>query len=290
MSRRLKHIILSLLCCLLIHTSVQAQRDHALLVGISNYPEGNGWSAINGATDVHILEKVLKGKGFEVTTLIDEAATYDRIIEELARHVKGAQTGDGIYLHFSCHGQPYEDADGDEADGWDEAIVPYDAPVIYQSGKYEGEKHLTDDKLNEYLNALRQKTGKTGYVITVIDACHAGTSYRGDDDAPVRGTSRGFSSQGRLYRPLKLEKENTYHIANEPGLSPITILEACRPYQQNREIKEDGHYVGALSWYVSRQISQAENWRNSFWIKKVEQAMNGDIRLTQQNLVIETSH
>jgi hypothetical protein len=31
--------------------------------------------------------------------------------------------GDIIYLHFSCHGQPFEDMNGDEADGWDESYL-----------------------------------------------------------------------------------------------------------------------------------------------------------------------
>ena len=52
------------------------------------------------------------------------------------------KVGDIVYLHFSTHGQPFEDLSGDEDDGWDESIVPVDAPIEYSKGKYEGENHL----------------------------------------------------------------------------------------------------------------------------------------------------
>ena len=63
-------------------------------------------------------------------------------------------SGDIIYLHFSCHGQPIEDIDGDEDDGWDEALIPFDAKKKYQKGTYTGENHITDDELNSYLKRL----------------------------------------------------------------------------------------------------------------------------------------
>ena len=50
------------------------------------------------------------------------------------------KSGDIVYLHFSCHGQPVEDLDGDEKDGWDESIVPYDAWKKPISGIYDGKK------------------------------------------------------------------------------------------------------------------------------------------------------
>jgi hypothetical protein len=53
---------------------------------------------------------------------------------------------------------------------------------IYQKGKYVGENHITDDELNGCLKDIREKVGPKGFVYVVIDACHAGSSYRGDED------------------------------------------------------------------------------------------------------------
>ena len=289
MIRWILYSLLSLSIIMLHPASVSAQVNRALLIGISEYPDEGGWTTIHGATDVLRLEKTLCQKNFKVTKLIDKEATYENITKALDKLIEQTHEGDGIYLHFSCHGQPFEDLDGDETDGWDEAIVPYDAPQSYKKDHYEGEKHLTDDKLNQYLKALRKKAGTKGYLAAVMDACHAGTSYRGEEEAPVRGTNRGFSRKNQLYRPNKLEKANTYQIVNENGLSPIVIWEACRPYQQNREIKEEGQFMGALSWYVEQKLSGSGSWRDAHWIEQVQEAMKADIRLTNQNMVIEKS-
>lgn len=56
------------------------------------------------------------------------------------------KNGDIIYIHFSCHGQPVEDIDGDEDDDWDEAIVACDAKKEYLKGVYTGESHIIDDE------------------------------------------------------------------------------------------------------------------------------------------------
>lgn len=72
-------------------------------------------------------------------------------------------------------------------------------------------------------------------------------------------------------------------------MAEVVILEACRPYQQNREIQEDNRYMGALSWYVGNQLKTDREWRELRWVNKVRSAMEGDIRLTKQNLVIESS-
>ena len=41
------------------------------------------------------------------------------------------------------------DDNGDEEDGLDEALIPYDAQFWYAPGEYEGQNHLRDDELGE---------------------------------------------------------------------------------------------------------------------------------------------
>ena len=59
-----------------------------------------------------------------------------------------------MYVHYSGHGQQMTDVHNDEKDGLDECWIPYDA-CRKASATYHGEKHLTDDELNVYLNAIR---------------------------------------------------------------------------------------------------------------------------------------
>ena len=168
----------------------KSQRKRAFMVGISNYDSaltGYQWNNINGLNDIMLLSPKLKQQGFQITTVLDEQATYDTITKQLSSFISQSKAGDIVYLHFSTHGQPIEDISGDETDGWDEAIIPIDAYKDYKKGFYEGEKHLLDDQLNTYLKELRLKIGTKGLIYVVIDACHAGTASRGNDEIK-RGT------------------------------------------------------------------------------------------------------
>jgi hypothetical protein len=209
--------------------------------------------------------------------------------------VASCKSGDNVYLHFSCHGQPYEDINGDEEDGWDESIVPYDALMVFQKGKYEGANHITDDELNSYFKELRSKVGKKGLVCVVIDACHAGGASRGEDDMEededeiyVRGIKKGFSPQGKDFRP-RINAKGNFVIPQEAGLSDIIVLEACRSYQSNYEIKQAGKFYGPLSYYIGQVLSKQPFAHSIDWVLEVKKLMNADKRLTRQNMVYETS-
>ena len=281
-------IIYILLLCLL---PIKSATKRALLVGISNYPSESMWSPIHGTNDVQLIEQTLNTQGFKVSTLKDSNATASKIRKSLARLQAEVTSGDIIYLHFSCHGQPIEDIDGDEDDGWDEALIPFDAKKIYQKGTYTGENHITDDELNSYLKTIRKSVGPKGFVYVVIDACHAGSSYRGDEDEDsvvIRGTDKGFSKSNKQYAP-RIDKRGKIKIEKSNEMANICILEACRSYQVNSEIKEKGKYYGSLSFYVDKILRTTKLDKNTSWTEKAAELMNQDTRLLRQNPVIETS-
>ena len=126
-----------------------SQGKRAFMVGISNYSlnqvDGKGWNDIHGENDVKLLVPTLKKQGFSIQKLCNREATAKNIRKSFISFSEKCKSGDIVYLHFSCHGQPFEDYDGDESDGWDEALVPFDALKEYQQGKYIGENHITDD-------------------------------------------------------------------------------------------------------------------------------------------------
>lgn len=286
-------LLISLIFILILCFIPCSAEKYALLIGISDY--GNvkempyNWTNINGTNDVRLLKPLFEKQGFETTTLLDSKATYSAIIKEINKLTLKCKKGDYVYIHFSCHGQPFEDQNGDEADGWDESIVPVDAGMIYEKGVYEGERHIIDDDLLVMMNKIRSKVGNTGVIYVVLDACHAGTSFRGDEEDVVRGTNYGFSVEGKRYRPTRIEKKNHYQMKSTPGYAPIIYLEACRPYQKNVEIVEKGVNYGGLSYYISRILSNHKLDRDYKWIYKVDSLMKNDIRLSNQNMVIEIS-
>lgn len=283
-------LILSLLCC--ISSVAFSQRKRAFMVGISHYDTaltGFQWNNINGTEDVNLLTPILKKQGFAITSLLDEQATFDNITTQLSLFADKTKKGDIVYLHFSAHGQPVEDLNGDEEDGWDEAIIPIDAFKYYKKGVYEGKKHLLDDQLNTYVKKLRDKIGPTGFLYVVIDACHAGTSSRANDET-VRGTKVGFTYYNKVFRP-SANKKYHYKIAPSAKQSHVLYLEACRPDQVNMEIKVADKRYGPLSYNIAQALqtnplsTNAEEFLDGV---KASIMKNGHWP-NNQNMVTETS-
>ena len=275
--------------------STGAQTKRALLVGISNYSSNSAsqWDDIHGANDVELLAPTLKSQRFRVTKVTDKQATAKRIRKEFASLAQSCRAGDVVYIHFSGHGQPFEDKNGDESDGWDESIIPYDAQKVYSKGLYEGANHILDDELYGYFDQIRKKVGRKGFLCVVIDACHAGGSSRGDemDDEEelfMRGTRDAFSPNGKTYRP-RVNTNGHFVIKSSGSQADILILEACRSYQTNYEIKQDGNYYGPLSYYVNKTFRSNRQINSSNWAQEVKRLMDGDRRLIRQNMVYETS-
>ena len=266
-----------------------SQTKRAFLVGISDYGQtgANSWNNIHGANDVELLIPTLKKQGFKTKSVCNKTATARRIRKELSTLLASCRRGDIVYLHFSCHGQPFEDLDGDEEDGWDESLVPYDARKVFSAGKYEGVNHIKDDELHTYIQKIRNAVGSKG--------CHAGGSSRGDegddeddDDPIIRGTKDGFSPHGKSFRP-RIDTKSNFKIASSAGLSDVVIVEACRSYQSNCEIKQNGKYYGPLSYYLNKTLQSYSVSANLNWVNEVKSQMDRDRRLTKQNLVYETS-
>lgn len=262
-------------------------------MGISHYDTamtGYQWNNINGVEDINLLSPILKKQGFSLTSVIDEQATYQNITTQLTSFIKKTKKGDVVYLHFSTHGQPVEDMDGDEEDGWDEAIVPIDAYKLYKRGVYEGKNHLLDDLLNQFVEKLREKIGAEGFLYVVIDACHAGTSSRANDET-VRGTKVGFTYNNKVFKP-STQKKSHYKMESSPKMSHVLFLEACRPDQINTEIMVAGKRCGPLSYHIAKALAAKKLSNNGSELVSSVKAtiMKEGCWPSNQNLVTETSY
>lgn len=234
--KRTLFIVYALFACCVANAT-----HRALVIGIGDYPASSGWHKINGDKDIPIVRDMLLANGFQskdIVELKNESATADAIRKALDALVSKAAKGDVIYIHFSGHGQQITDLHGDEEDGFDEAWIPIDAQFSYAKGKYEGENHIVDDQLNQWLSQLRSKVGTTGKITVVADACHSGGGSRGNEDETeyvVRGTSDAFVIPG-----------NTKPFSGEVGTIDWIFISACKSYQCNYEYKGTGSLTYAL--------------------------------------------
>ena len=145
-----------------------AARRAALLVACC-YP-GTAQALRGPAADAEAMHALLTQRlGFaagEVTVMRDDVPgaavpTKGALLDALGRLVAGAAAGDALFFHFSGHGVQRADLDGDERDGFDEALVAADLEPV----------------LDDALNAVLVRGLPPGCVLhAVVDACHSGTA------------------------------------------------------------------------------------------------------------------
>lgn len=295
MNKLIRTSIIAIVALLIGDLAINATTKRALLVGISDYgnemEDPNKWANISGANDISLLSPLFSEHGYTVTSLVDHQATHANITKALEQLAKDSKKGDKVYIHFSMHGQPFEDLNGDEEDGWDEALIPVDAQMLYSEGIYEGKNHLLDDELEVYFNDIRSKIGPEGHLYVILDACHSGTASRGDDDH-IRGTREGFTRSGKDYTPDRTQETNDYFtVASTKGQSPVKFIEACRSYQVNREVRdvETNTWYGSLSFYIAQSMKDNKTVGSEEWIEAIKTGMANNRRLRKQNVVIEKS-
>ncbi len=272
-----KNLIVLIAILTLLTSSAVAQNKYALLVGISNYQalnKGNEWDNIHGVNDVSLISQELKKQNFQVDTLHDVQATKANIIWGLQRLSKSVTQGSIVYIHFSMHGQPFDDelsmVKKDEA--WDESLVPIDAMITYDE-KYKGENHLVDDELNTHTDAIRSKIGQSGMLYVVVDACHAGEMSRDFGDI-TRGTKRGFTNDTQKRFRATSERPSYFTVSTKSGQSPVIYLEACQGKEVNREMKFNGKYYGPMSYFIWQTISNKKIGKDTSWVNDVKKLMN----------------
>ena len=258
----------------------------ALLIGVSSYPETGGWNAINSNNDIQLVHETLLSKGFgdqNINILQNEKATKSAILKSLKTDlVNTCNAGDICYFQFSGHGQQMQDNSGDEIDGYDECLVPYDSPKKFDAVNNTGQFLITDDELNNALTALREKLGPKGHLIVVLDACHSGTGTRGFVQA--RGTTELMAN------PEYVEKANVVHMAkefnelnkqnslkpNSKPLAPYVAFFGSAQHQLNYEMEDaQGKHYGSLTYALTKTLAnsnQNESYRELFENIRIEMA------------------
>ena len=264
-------IIVNMLFLLSVSLPLQAQTRRALVIGIGQQ-EDKAWGKINGDKDVVYVEAMLKAakyKEVNITRLVNGQATKNGIVKAFKGLVSQCKVGDIVYVHYSGHGQQMKDVHNDEKDGLDECWIPYDA-YRKPCKKDRGEKHLTDDEVNYYLNTIRDKIGDKGKMLVVIDACHSGDGTRGDDDEVVRGVEDIFDAiKSFIWGTSSSDKGNKKVVnpnAKENRERWIT-LSACRSDQVNVEMKSPA--VGKLTYALWTEQKKSEKISNEEFMKRI---------------------
>jgi hypothetical protein len=245
----MKKIILLLV--VLVSFQIQAKK-RALIIAVGDYPANSGWGTISSVNDVPLIKNSLLMNGFldeDIVILMDENATKQGILDALAKLQSKIVKGDIIVIHYSGHGQQIFDDNGDEIDNKDEAIVPYDAFVRY-SDTYKGENHLRDDDIGNIVTNFRNKLGKTGQLLVLLDSCHSGTATRG---AKTRGGQATFAPVG--WNEKASEKTNGSAMFEKATVdkdaAPFVMITGASADELNYEYQD----FGSLSYAFSKAMT-----------------------------------
>lgn len=239
-------------------------RKWALIVAVAEYAPETGWQKIHSDRDVPLIRTALESHEFtEIRELLGPAATRQGIVDAVRQ--LPVDKGDIVVFHYSGHGQQITDDEDEELDGYDESLVPYDAPAdLKATPGYDGSKHLRDDDFNLLMQELRAKVKSTGNVIAFIDSCFSGTP-RGE--APGGAGVRGGSALGKPRQGHRGGAEGTGLLettrggpASAPeGLAPYVVLSAARHDQFAWETRdENGDPVGSLSYALSLELADLQ--------------------------------
>jgi uncharacterized caspase-like protein len=144
-------------------------RFYGLIIGIEDYPHVNKLNYC--VEDATALYDSLTAHGWDpadITVLTDDDATKTNILSAIASIASGAGEKDYLLLYYSGHGYVVRDTNGDEADGFDEAIVPFDTAYLSPSVIDESTLIL-DDELRDILKGCRTEKG-----LIIFDSCNSG--------------------------------------------------------------------------------------------------------------------
>lgn len=170
---------------------------YSLHVGINKYPSKSNVSTLDGCVNDALkwsafIDKQFK-KSYDVQpeTLLDNKATYKNIISHFGKkHLLKAGKGDLVFFTFSGHGSREKSAtEFKDPQGKGETLVCYDSRP---SGL-----DLADKELAVLIKRIEEKGA---YIVTLLDCCHSGSGFRGDEIA--LGKPRQSSDRTEK-RPLK---------------------------------------------------------------------------------------
>ncbi len=244
----------------------------ALCIGINDYP-GTGMDLAGCVNDAKDWAALLRAKGFEVSTLLDNKATLKGMRAAISDIVDGAKSGDTVIVQYSGHGTFIEDKDGDDGDGTDECLCPYD---IVRNGP------LTDDDLHDiYDSGVRGAK-----IIMISDSCHSGTVSK---FAPI-STPAAMAGARALRRRVRFLPPEAFlsaravarlgkgirgmHRSDPPGRHASLLMAGCQDTEYSYDAYFNGRPNGAFSYVAMRALKNTPaNATYRQWFDKVKKGL-----------------
>lgn len=239
----------------------------ALLVGIADYPPAGAGGPDLPAPDqdaARMRDLLVGSFGFpadHVTVVTNLEATSARIAKELEALAAKAGPDDAVLFYYEGHGTQIPDLDGDEEDGWDEALATADEKPPLVTTEDQLRMYLSDDRIAELLAKFRTKN-----VTVIFDSCHSGTAVRaGEEDAPdVDGFFRPMRTRDGFGRKLVQMAEDADRSKAVPHADSLDLderyvfISAAQSWETSMGGAAGGLFSGVLR--EALRTSNGESW------------------------------
>ena len=258
----------------------EAVAKKALCIGINDYP-GTDTDLSGCVNDAHDWAETLGGRGFAVQTLFDRHATRQAMIDAITDLVHGAVRGDTVVMTYSGHGTWVPDKSGDEPDGRDEGLCPYD---IGQG------RVLLDDDLHEIFSGRAARVR----VILISDSCHSGSVSRGpEDDLDPNLPRARFLAPAQWMNEGQLgPTEPTQPRALLGGMSRTggdLLLAGCQDTEYSWDTRFGGRPNGAFTYYALKTLKTLPaNASYATWFSRIRDYLPSS-RLPQHPQILGSS-
>ena len=224
----------------------------ALIVG-NNYPDTP--HPLRGCVNDAVTIKTILQTQFDfddVEMMLDKAATTAAMLDGLERLVAGTVPGDTVFFHYSGHGSQMVDRDGNEADGLDEIIVPYDLNW--------NDLVIRDDDLKRIFDKV-----PTGVNLTVtLDCCNSGGGLDQENVyQPLGEATKKIDNEmeGRFLPP----PEHIAMAAESMGVKTRLIqsrdvdqtgimMSGCQAHQTSADAYINGKWQGAFTYSIAKVL------------------------------------
>jgi len=227
----------------------------ALCIGINDYP-GTDNDLSGCVNDAHDWAEELQRRGFTVSQLIDRDAKRAAMIKAIGALIDGAAKGDSLVITYSGHGTWVPDTGGDEPDGRDEALCPYD---LASKGP------LLDDDLHTLF--ARRAAGVR--IVLISDSCHSGSVTRGEEADIDPGMPRVRFMPPQCWMKGALPPVALREAAPRGGFTRAggdLLLAGCRDEEYSWDTSFRGRPNGAFTYYALKSLREAKpgNYRQWF--------------------------
>jgi len=165
--------------------TVREKKRFVVAFGVGVQEAGSGFRSIPACThDAREFAQLMTNRyGAEATLLLDREVTAESVRRTLSEVARKTQPKDEVILFWSGHGGQVEDTSGDEADGLDELLVPWNGKMSDVAGTM-----ILDDALGRWVQDFSGCE-----LLVILDACHSGGQARNEKSISWAGDFNRFT-------------------------------------------------------------------------------------------------